>query len=135
VYAHSWNISLTAQEALAPARLNLGYQSTILIAPESSYFIINLNNIEILRQPIQSTDQLSEIIIDVPKDVFKQGENTLSIRAQQRHRTDCTIESTYELWTNIEPAKTYFTFDLPQLNTPSTNKGLVIDGNISAIGV
>lgn len=135
VYSRSWNISLTAQEADAPAQLNLGYQSTILVAPESSYFIVSLNNVEILRQQIQSADQLSEIIVDVPKGLLKPGENTFSIRAQQRHRTDCTIESTYELWTNIEPAKTYFTFDMPQLNTQGTNKDLILNEKLSAIGV
>ncbi|WP_421091322.1 cellulose biosynthesis cyclic di-GMP-binding regulatory protein BcsB [Pseudochrobactrum sp. MP213Fo] len=134
-YQRSWNIRLTAQEASAPARLNLGYQSAILVAPENSYFTVSLNNIEILRQAVRSSDQVSEIMVDVPKDILKTGANTLTIRAQQRHRTDCSIESTYELWTNIDPAKTYLVFDLPAGNQAQSNKGFVSNQDISAIGV
>lgn len=110
-YQRSWNIALTEEEARAPARLNLGYQSAILVAPESSDFIVSINNVELLQQPIRSADQMSEVMVDVPAGLLQTGANTLTIRAQQRHRTDCTIESTYELWTNIDPAKTYFAFD------------------------
>ena len=111
-YQRSWNIALTEEEAKAAARLNIGYQSAILVAPESSDFIVSINNVELLRQPIRSTDQMAEVIVDVPAGLLRTGANTLSVRAQQRHRTDCTIESTYELWTNIDPAKTYLAFDL-----------------------
>lgn len=111
-YQRSWNVALTEEEAKAPVRLNLGYQSAILVAPESSDFIVSINNVELLRQPIRSTDQMAEVMVDVPQGLLRTGANTLSIRAQQRHRTDCTIESTYELWTNIDPAKTYLAFDL-----------------------
>lgn len=111
-YQRSWNVSLTEKEAKAPARLNLGYQNSILVAPESSDFIVSVNNVELLRQPIRSPDQMAEVVVDLPAGLLRTGANMLSIRTQQRHRTDCTIESTYELWTNIDPAKTYFAFDL-----------------------
>lgn len=140
-YQRSWNIALTAQEANAPARLNVGYQSAILVAPESSYFSISLNNVEILQHQVQSTGQLSEIVADIPKGVLKEGANTIIIRAQQRHRTDCSIASTYELWTNIDPQKTFLSFDLP-LATQGAAQGVgqstkrfIGSEDIAAIGV
>jgi hypothetical protein len=30
---------------------------------------------------------------------------------QQRHRTDCTIQSTYDLWTDVDPANTFIGFN------------------------
>lgn len=134
-YQHSWNISLTAKEANAPTQLKLAYQSSVLVAPESSYFTINVNNTEILRQQIQSADKLSEIAIDVPQSLLKAGANTFTIRAHQRHRTDCTIDSTYELWTNIDPSKTYLAFDLPESTAAQINKRFMGNEDISAIGV
>lgn len=134
-YQRSWNLNMTAEEAKAPVRLNLGYQNAILVAPENSYLSISLNNTEILRQPIQSADQLSEVMVEIPKNVLRAGANTFSIRAQQRHRTDCTVESTYELWTNIEPSKTYLAFDLPKTNATQANKRFIKNEDMSAIGV
>lgn len=140
-YRRSWNIVLTEVEAKAPARLNLGYQSAILVAPESSSFVVSLNNVELLQQPIRAADQLAEIMVDVPAGILRTGANTLSIRAQQRHRTDCTIESTYELWTNIDPSKTYLAFDLPLAqhgdtsNAPHKTERFASNEDIAAIGV
>lgn len=136
-YQRSWNIALTAQEANAPARLNVGYQSAILVAPESSYFSISLNNVEVLQHQVQSTGQMSEIVADIPKGVLKEGANTITIRAQQRHRTDCSLASTYELWTNIDPQKTFLSFDLPTTSqvTGQSAKRFIGSEDIAAIGV
>lgn len=136
-YSRSWNIALTEEEAKAPARLNLGYQSAILVAPESSNFTVSVNNVELLQQPIRSSDQLAEVMVDVPIGILRTGANTFSIRAQQRHRTDCTVESTYELWTNIDPAKTYLAFDLHNETTSAQRKTqrFMSNEDIAAIGV
>lgn len=134
-YQHSWTINLTAREAASSVQLNLGYQNAILVAPESSYFVISINNVEILHQPIQSSEHLSEIVVDLPKDLLKAGANIVSIRAQQRHRTDCTIESTYELWTNIDGAKTFLNFALPPQQAETVVETLPFQETIAAIGV
>lgn len=135
-YRRSWNIALTEQEAKAPARLNIGYQSAILVAPESSEFVVSINNVDLLHQQIRAVDQPAQVMVDVPAGLLRSGANTFSIRAQQRHRTDCTIESTYELWTNIDPAKTYLAFDL-QAATGSQAYAARFAGNedIASIGV
>lgn len=131
---HSWTINLTAEEASAPAQLNLGYQSAILVAPETSSFTVSLNNVELVKQAIRATGDLGELHIDVPQGLLRSGANALTISVQQRHRTDCTIESTYELWTNIDPAKSYLTFDLPS-DASIRKHGLLTKEDIQAIGV
>ncbi len=132
-YQRSWNIALTKEEATAPAQLNLGYQSAIFVAPESSDIIVSINNIEVLRQPIRSTNQMAEVLVDIPAGLLRTGANTLTISAHQRHRTDCTIESTYDLWTNLDPAKTYLAFDLSD-NRNKTER-FIGSEDIIAIGV
>lgn len=131
---HSWIINLTAEEASAPAQLDLGYQSAILVAPETSSFTVSLNNVELVNRAIRSTGDPGELRIDVPQGLLRSGANTFTISVQQRHRTDCTIESTYELWTNIDPAKSYLTFDLPS-DVSIRKHGFLTREDIQAIGV
>ena len=44
---------------------------------------------------------------DLPPGVLKAGGNMVRFAANQRHRTDCTVESTFELWTDIDPKRTF----------------------------
>ncbi|MCL7998851.1 cellulose biosynthesis cyclic di-GMP-binding regulatory protein BcsB [Brucella sp. 21LCYQ03] len=134
-FRRSWNISLSDEEASSAATLNIGYQNAILVAPENSFFTVTLNNTEILRQAIRSSDQMADVNIAIPAKLLRAGNNTISLNAHQRHRTDCSIQSTYELWTNIDGARTFLTFDLnPEAETVSGSLR-DINNHISTIGV
>lgn len=125
----SWSVYLTPEQAASPARFNLGYQNSVVIAPELSRLSIRINNVSIVDAEVRSSDAPTEQSFEIPGGVLRPGANLLSFQTKQRHRTDCTLESTYELWTRIDPSKTFLSFSVAGVTRPSR-----LD-DIRAIGV
>ena len=111
IASRSWSIYLTSGQAAAAQTLNYGYRSAIFVAPETSSIAVYVNDTLVSEQPVQSPERISERSIKLPRDLLQPGANTISFRAIQQHRTDCTIESTYQLWTEIIPERTYLALD------------------------
>ncbi|MDE1995712.1 MAG: cellulose biosynthesis cyclic di-GMP-binding regulatory protein BcsB, partial [Rhizobiaceae bacterium] len=106
----SWSIYLTPEQAAASAKFNFAYQNSIVVAPEASKLTILLNNRSIGEQQIESSDNPTAVSFDVPRGLLQPGANLVTFEVTQRHRTDCTIQSTYELWSDIDPAQTFLSF-------------------------
>ncbi|EPF00339.1 cellulose biosynthesis cyclic di-GMP-binding regulatory protein BcsB [Rhizobium grahamii] len=106
----SWSVYITPEQAAAPAKFNFSYQNAVVVAPEASELTVLLNNRIVGQQQIGSSDAPSNVSFDVPAGLLQPGANLLTFEATQRHRTDCTVQSTYELWSDIDPAKTYLSF-------------------------
>ena len=126
----SWSIYLTPEQAAAPAKFNFAYQNAVVVAPEASQLTIFLNNRAIGQQQIGSPDNASAISFDVPRGLLQPGANLVTFEATQRHRTDCNIQSTYELWSDIDPAKTYLSFaeqDAQNLSSTDAIRAIGVD--------
>ncbi|PDS80134.1 cellulose biosynthesis cyclic di-GMP-binding regulatory protein BcsB [Rhizobium sp. L43] len=106
----SWSVYLTPEQAAAKASFTFAYQNAIVVAPEASALTVYLNNRPIGQQRIGSPDGPSAVTFAVPPGLLQPGANLVTFEAAQRHRTDCSIQSTYELWSNIDPAGTYLSF-------------------------
>lgn len=124
-----WSVYLTAQQAASGAKLNLGYQNSIFVAPETSRLTVEVNNTKIAEEAIRSPESVSDLSLDLPKDLLKPGSNLIRLRSSQRHRTDCDVQSTYELWSNVDAEKTFLSFTG---NDPVSMQSL---DDIKAIGV
>ncbi|KQY45665.1 MULTISPECIES: cellulose biosynthesis cyclic di-GMP-binding regulatory protein BcsB [Rhizobium/Agrobacterium group] len=124
-----WSVYLTAQQAASGAKLNLGYQNSIFVAPETSRLTVEVNNTKIAEEAIRSPESVSDLSLDLPKDLLKPGSNLIRLRSSQRHRTDCDVQSTYELWSNVDAEKTFLSFTA---NDPVSMQSL---DDIKAIGV
>ncbi|MEK1933913.1 MAG: cellulose biosynthesis cyclic di-GMP-binding regulatory protein BcsB [Pararhizobium sp.] len=125
----AWSFYLTPQQAATGAKLNLGYQNSIFVAPEASRLLVEINDTKIASEAVRSADTVSDLSFNLPKDLLKPGSNLIRLRADQRHRTDCTIESTYQLWSNVDAERTYLNF------SGSDAQGLESLDDIRAIGV
>lgn len=101
---------LTPEQAAAKASFTFAYQNAIVVAPEASALTVYLNNRPIGQQRVGSPDGSSAVTFEVPPGLLQPGANLVTFEADQRHRTDCSIQSTYELWSNIDPAGTYLSF-------------------------
>ncbi|MBO0126182.1 cellulose biosynthesis cyclic di-GMP-binding regulatory protein BcsB [Agrobacterium sp. OT33] len=106
-----WGIYLTPEQAGAAVSLNIGYQNAIVVAPESSNFQVSLNNVPLDAARIEAPDGEGNVSLKIPPGVLQVGTNLVTLGVQQRHRTDCTIQSTYDLWTDVNPANTYIGFN------------------------
>ncbi|MEO3385374.1 cellulose biosynthesis cyclic di-GMP-binding regulatory protein BcsB [Mesorhizobium sp. CAU 1741] len=108
--SRSWAIHLTAAQAVSAARLHLAFRNSVVVAPESSRLRVFLNNTLVIDRPVQAADGFVPIEVDVPPALLRSGRNEFSVRVDHRHRTDCTVASTYELWTELDPAGAYLSF-------------------------
>ncbi|MGZ2502184.1 cellulose biosynthesis cyclic di-GMP-binding regulatory protein BcsB [Rhizobium leguminosarum] len=127
----SWSVYLTPEQAAAKASFTFAYQNSIVVAPEASALTVYLNNRPIGQQRVGSPDGPSTVTFEVPPGLLQPGANLVTFEADQRHRTDCSIQSTYELWSNIDPAGTYLSFagrDAAQLASADAIRAIGVDG-------
>lgn len=105
-----WAIYFTDAQAAAPARFQLGYLSAVSVMPEASQLVVRLNDVEIGRAAIQAPHAVKTLSFDIPPGLAKPGFNALRVSVDERHRVDCSMQATYELWTQIDPSQTGFAF-------------------------
>lgn len=104
-------VYLTEAQAAAPARLQLSYVNAVVVAPEASRLSVRVNGTEVTSNPISSSASAAPVAVDLPAGLLRAGPNRIEFAASQRHRTDCSIESTYELWTEIAGSTAMLSFD------------------------
>lgn len=109
----NWAIYLSPRQAASAATLTFGYQNAVVVAPESSQLSVVVNGTEIHEEQVAAPDGVVSRQVAIPAGVLRAGRNEIGFAARHRHRTDCTIESTYELWTEIVGSGTYLSFTDP----------------------
>lgn len=108
--ARSWAFHLTQDEAGADLNLEVAFQNALVVMPEASRLTVRVNGERVIEQPIASSDRLARLSVAIRKGLLRPGQNTIRFEAVHRHRTDCTVASTYELWTRIDGAGTKLSF-------------------------
>ncbi|WP_167350820.1 cellulose biosynthesis cyclic di-GMP-binding regulatory protein BcsB, partial [Methylobacterium variabile] len=98
-------VYLTEAQARGPAKLRVSYLSAISVAPESSELSGSVNGTRVGWTRIQAPGAVKVVEFALPEGLLKAGYNAVSLTASQRHRVDCSIEATYELWTQIDPSR------------------------------
>ncbi|TXN41952.1 cellulose biosynthesis cyclic di-GMP-binding regulatory protein BcsB [Methylobacterium sp. WL119] len=104
--ALQWPVYVTAEQARERLRLRVGYLAAISVVPEASFLTAAVNDVVLGRTPIKAPGAVKVIEFDIPAGVLKAGYNAIAISAVQRHRVDCSLAATYELWTQIDPSWT-----------------------------
>ncbi len=111
--SRSWTLYLTAAEAARAGAFAIEFKNTVLVMPEVSRLRVTINGETLLTNPINSPTEFTRATAPLRPGLLRAGENSIRIEVFQRHRVDCTIKGTYELWTDIDPAATGFTFSGP----------------------
>ncbi|MGO4669450.1 cellulose biosynthesis cyclic di-GMP-binding regulatory protein BcsB [Bosea sp. 2RAB26] len=114
----NWAFFLTQDEAAADLNLDVAFQNALVVMPEASRLTVRINGERVIEQPIASSDRLARLSVAIRKALLRAGENTIGFEVVQRHRTDCTLASTYELWTRIDGAGTRLRFRSPDAAKP-----------------
>ncbi|MBD8909774.1 cellulose biosynthesis cyclic di-GMP-binding regulatory protein BcsB, partial [Methylorubrum zatmanii] len=96
---------LTEAQTRGAARLRVSYLSSISVAPEFSELAGLVNDTKVGWTRIQAPGAVKVVEFAIPEGVLKSGYNAVTLTASQRHRVDCSIEATYELWTQIDPSR------------------------------
>lgn len=101
-----WPIFLTAAQAKQKLRFQVGYLTAVSVMPEASYLTLTVNDTVVGRVNIRATHTVRSVTFDIPAGLIQPGFNSVRLSAEQRHRVDCSIQATYELWTQIDPSRT-----------------------------
>lgn len=108
--SHSWAVFLTQDEAASGSSLSVGYQNAVVVMPEASNLRVTINGETVTEIPIMSAQGIKRVVVPVRQGLLRTGQNIIRMDATQRHRTDCTIKATYELWTELDAASTSLMF-------------------------
>lgn len=103
-----WPVYFTQAQTRSRLRFQVGYLSAVSVMPEASYLKLQINDQLVSRVHILPTTGVRKVVFDIPPGLVKPGFNAVRLTAEQRHRVDCSIEATYELWTQIDPTQTGF---------------------------
>lgn len=108
--SRSWAFQLTPDEAASSASISIGYQNAIVVMPEASRLKAVINGETVVNVPISSSTGIQRVVIPIRAGLLRGGQNIIRLEASQRHRMDCTVKATYELWTDVDPASTKLIF-------------------------
>ena len=103
-------IFLTDRQAAAPARFHLSYLSALSILPEASKVVVAINGQAVGSRSISLPGRTDAVDLDIPAGLLVHGFNAVRISVDQRHRADCSVGATYELWTLIDRSQTGIVF-------------------------
>ena len=121
-----WPVYFTEMQTRANLQFKVGYLSAVSVMPEASRLKLVINDTIVGVVNIHPTRGSRTILFDVPSGLIEPGFNSVRLVAEQRHRVDCSIAATYELWTQIDPTKTGFVL-------PSSDPGVTRLADIAAL--
>lgn len=93
---------LDPQSVAGGGDLILAYRNAVSVMPESSLVSVTVNGTPVGDFAVRSPSEFDTRTIAVPPSALRAGVNEVQLRAVQRHRVDCSMEATYELWTELD---------------------------------
>ena len=105
-----WPVYLTDAQARDALTFQVVAQSSVSVLPDASGLTLSINDTFVGRHRLGASSGFSKLGFDLPKGVLKPGFNLIRLKAEQRHRVDCSLPATYELLTAIKAEQTGFVF-------------------------
>ncbi len=106
VGSSEWPFYVTQTQARQHLRFQVGYIAAVSVMPEASQLTLVINDEIVGVTAIRSVSNVKTVTFDIPDGLVKPGFNSVRLAAEQRHRVDCSLQATYELWTQIDPSQT-----------------------------
>lgn len=110
----------TGEEALKYQALQLEFLSAISVMPEASEMNVTVNGVAVGQVRLEASQDPRKVQLALPRGLVVEGYNQVKMQVSQRHRVDCSIPATYELWTSILPENSGLVYDLPSGEWPAT---------------
>lgn len=106
IASSEWPVYITGAQARQRIRFQVGYLTAISVMPEASYLTLVVNDTVVGRTNIRASHSVRTFEFEIPPNLLQAGFNSIRLTAEQRHRVDCSLQATYELWTQIDPSHT-----------------------------
>ncbi|HEY9213164.1 MAG TPA: cellulose biosynthesis cyclic di-GMP-binding regulatory protein BcsB, partial [Ancylobacter sp.] len=110
VSSRAWVIYASEEEAARSSTFLLSYLNSVVVMPETSRLRVTINGQAIIETPISSSQEPGRFSVPIPRGTVRAGANLIRFDVVQRHRTDCDVTATYELWTEINNEGTGISF-------------------------
>jgi hypothetical protein len=110
VDAVTFPVWATSAEAASGAVLRLTHVAAVSVMPEASRLTVTVNDRSLSEVAIGAGGGPRTGEFTVPAGLLKPGWNAIRGSVDQRHRVDCSIASTWELWTEIDRARSGLVF-------------------------
>lgn len=94
---------LSPDQVTTAGILRLSYTNAVSVMPDDAVLDVELNGNPLAAFPIRSPNGPATHDIPVAAKDLTVGWNQIRLRAKQHHRIDCSVQATYELWTQIDP--------------------------------
>jgi hypothetical protein len=107
-------VFLSGAEALRASAFRVSFSNAVSNLPDGSRLSVRINDQAVGDVQLNASSRLGQATFPVPPGLLVPGYNAVRFVASQRHRVDCSVNATYELWTEISPTQTGF------LNIPVT---------------
>jgi hypothetical protein len=111
IASSEWPVYLTDAQARRKLQFKIGYLSAVSVMPEASTLTLTVNDEVVGETPVKATGSVRTVVFDIAPGVMRPGFNSIRISTEQRHRVDCSVEATYELWTQIDATETGLLLD------------------------
>jgi hypothetical protein len=113
----TWPLYVPAGSLARLTRFQLGYTAAVSVMPEASSLTLTINGHAIGRAPLAAPTSTRLLSFEIPAGTLSAGWNAAQVSVVQRHRVDCSLDATYELWTQIDPARTGFVGGPPAISS------------------
>lgn len=87
---------------VAGGDLVIAYRNAVSVMPEASLLSVTVNGAVAGEFAIRSPSGFTTRKLAISPALLRDGVNEVRLRAVQRHRVDCSMDATYELWTEID---------------------------------
>ncbi|HEV7260344.1 MAG TPA: cellulose biosynthesis cyclic di-GMP-binding regulatory protein BcsB [Bosea sp. (in: a-proteobacteria)] len=94
-------VFLTQAEALRATAFRIAYLNAVSNLPDASRLMVRVNDQTIGEVRLDANAAEATAILPIPPGVIVPGYNSVRLIATQRHRVDCSVRATYELWSAI----------------------------------
>lgn len=101
-----WPVFLTDAQSKQTLRFRVGYVASVAVMPEASSLTLWINDKVVGRTRIAAPLGVRTTEFEIPAGLLQYGFNSVRLGVEQRHRVDCSLQATYELWTQIDPSQT-----------------------------
>ena len=91
--SRTWPFYAGAARLGRPAIFRLSYLNAVSVMPEGSFLEISINGEPLYKGPIFASTEAASIDIEIPPQLLALGYNAITVKANQRHRVDCTPDA------------------------------------------
>lgn len=102
------SFNLAADQAASGGQLALSYRNAVSVLPDTSVMDVEVNGKSAGTFKIASPNGFKQEALAIGADFLRPGRNQVVLRARQFHRVDCSLEATYELWSEFDPSASGF---------------------------